>query len=101
MTVAVAVSCSSAFAQSKKVPEKFLYAGSGELEELRPILKRPGIDGIQVVYSWKALEPAFNEYDFSAIEHDLALTDSLGKKLFIQIQDSSSRLKRGACPTTS
>jgi hypothetical protein len=40
-----------------------------------------------VVYSWKSLEPSEGVYDFSAIERDLAATDALHKKLFIQIQD--------------
>jgi hypothetical protein len=40
-----------------------------------------------VVYNWNALEPRMGQYDFADIDRDLALTDSLGKKLFIQIQD--------------
>ena len=67
--------------------ENFLYTGNGDLPGLQEILERPDIGGAQVVYSWKALEPSEGQYDFSPIERDLAATDALGKKLFIQIQD--------------
>jgi hypothetical protein len=67
--------------------ENFLYTGNGDLPGLQQILERPDIGGAQVVYSWKALEPEEGVYDFSAIERDLAATDALKKKLFIQIQD--------------
>lgn len=68
-------------------PANYLYTSSGELGGLEAIVKRPDIAGAQVVYNWRGLEPEMGEYDFSAIERDLALTDALGKKLFIQIQD--------------
>jgi len=68
-------------------PANYLYTSSGELAGLKAIAGRSDIAGAQVVYNWRGLEPREGEYDFSAIERDLALTDSLGKKLFIQIQD--------------
>lgn len=74
-------------AAEPKAPVNFLYTGSGEVEALRGVLERPDIGGVQVVYNWKALEPEKGRYDFSAIRDDLAVTDALGKKLFIQIQD--------------
>lgn len=70
-----------------KAPQNYLYTSSGELAEHRALLARPDIHGVQIVYSWKQLEPAEGKYDFSAIEQDLAQTDALHKKLFIQIQD--------------
>jgi hypothetical protein len=48
-----------------------------------------GFEGAQVKYMWRRLERKQGEYDFSEIEHDLAFLKSKGKKLFIQIQDSS------------
>jgi hypothetical protein len=42
---------------------------------------------VQIVYSWKELETAKDEYDFTRIEHDLRLLDALDRKLFIQLQD--------------
>lgn len=76
------------FASSAQAaPENFIYTSSGELVAAAPLLRRPGIGGVQVVYNWRTLEKRKGEYDFSAIEKDLAVTDRLGKKLFIQIQD--------------
>src|SRR5689334_2552948 len=67
-------------------PQNFLFVGS-ELAEHTRLLERPDIAGAQVVYSWKALESAEGQYDFSAIETDLGLTERTHKKLFLQIQD--------------
>ncbi len=68
-------------------PAHFLYSGDSNEEEIRSLLKGSDIEGVQVIYSWRRLEPRKGEYDFSAIERDLAALDALGKKLFIQIQD--------------
>lgn len=68
-------------------PANYLYTSAGELEGLKAIVERPDIAGVQVVYNWRRLEPKQGEYDFSAIDADLAMADALGKKLFIQIQD--------------
>jgi hypothetical protein len=68
-------------------PANFLYTGNGDLAAAEAILRRDDIEGAQVVYNWKALEPRLGEYDFADIERDLAMTGALGKKLFIQIQD--------------
>lgn len=68
-------------------PENFVYTTAGDLPSLKRILERDDIGGAQVVYNWKRLEPAKDRYDFRGIEEDLALTESLGKKLFIQVQD--------------
>ena len=61
--------------------------GAGDLAANTELLARPDIGGVQVVYSWKRLEPTQGHYDFSEIEADLALAERLHKKLFIQIQD--------------
>ena len=53
------------------------------------------LEGAQVVYSWRQLEPEKDAYDFSPIREDLAFLTSRGKKLFIQLQDvtfSESRI---------
>jgi len=49
--------------------ENYLYTSSGELEQLRPLLARPDIRGVQVVYTWKQLETAPGVYDFSPLPH--------------------------------
>jgi hypothetical protein len=51
------------------------------------LLERPEIHGIQSLYTWKSLEPQRDQYDFSAIANDLNRTRSLGKDLWVQIQD--------------
>jgi hypothetical protein len=68
-------------------PQNFLFADSDVLARIEPLLERPDIAGVQVVYSWKSLETTLDQYDFSRIERDLALLDRVHKKLFIQIQD--------------
>lgn len=68
-------------------PANFLYTSSGDLSQLNTLLKRPDIQGVQIVYSWKSLEPVKNQYDFSRIEGDLKVLDAARKKLFIQVQD--------------
>jgi hypothetical protein len=78
--------------------ENYLYTGNGDLEGLQKILARPDIAGAQVVYSWKALEPSEGVYDFSAIARDLAATEALQKKLFIQIQDRFFEVKARNIP---
>ena len=52
-------------------------------------LETRGIEGAQIKYTWKQLEPAKGEYSFDDIRHDLAFLSSKGKKLFIQVQDAS------------
>jgi hypothetical protein len=52
-------------------PQNYLFTDSGELSRLAPLLKRPDIGGAQIVYTWKSLEPARDQYDFTQIEKDL------------------------------
>ena len=58
-------------------------------------LETKALEGAQVAYSWRQLEPGKDQYDFSAIREDLTFLTSKGKKLFIQFQDvtfSESRI---------
>ena len=66
-------------------PSNFIFAG--DADGVAPLLARPDIGGIQIVYSWRQLEPEKGRYDFSAIEADLALAGKYGKHLFVQLQD--------------
>ncbi len=50
-------------------------------------LETKPLEGAQVTYSWRQLEPAKDVYHFSAIREDLAFLTSKGKRLFIQLQD--------------
>lgn len=70
-----------------KTPENFIYTSSGDLDAAFPLIARSDIGGVQIVYSWRALEKEKDSYDFSQIEQDLARLKAANKKLFIQIQD--------------
>jgi hypothetical protein len=50
-------------------------------------LETQALEGAQVAYSWRQLEPAKDAYDFRIIREDLAFLTSRGKKLFVQLQD--------------
>lgn len=52
-------------------------------------LKTGAIEGAQLKYTWKQLEPAKGEYDFAAVREDLAFLTAHGKRMFIQLQDVS------------
>ncbi len=52
-------------------------------------LSTPALEGAQVKYTWKELEPEADEFDFARIRHDLAFLTEHGKKLFVQVQDVS------------
>jgi hypothetical protein len=56
------------------------------------------IEGAQVAYSWRQLEPEKGSYDFRAIREDLALLQSKRKRLFIQIQDVTFTASRFGVP---
>lgn len=65
----------------------FLYLCDEDFPKAIPILKRPDIKGVQILYNWKTLEPSKGQYDFAAITKTLAFLTPLHKKLFIQVQD--------------
>jgi len=68
-------------------PRDFVYLGQGDLDENLPILDRPDIAGAEVIYVWASLEPQKDRYDFSMVEHDLALVRDRGKAMYIEIGD--------------
>jgi hypothetical protein len=68
-------------------PVNFVFADSDDLASLATLIERPDVAGVQIVYSWKSLEPAQGEYDFSRVEADLAFLTRRGRKLFVQVQD--------------
>src|ERR1700716_3616154 len=57
-----------------------------KIKEASEFLETKALEGAQVAYSWRQLEPQKDNYDFSAIREDLAFLTSKGKKLFIQLQ---------------
>jgi hypothetical protein len=50
------------------------------------------------MYAWRELESAEDVYDFSTVEKDLKFLKSKGKKLFIQIQDTTFNPSQVAVP---
>jgi hypothetical protein len=78
--------------------EKFIFIGGDEVESHENKITRD-IDGVQIIYNWRQLEPEFDQYDFSKIQHDLKYLESRGKKLWIQIQDRSFWINNKAVPS--
>ena len=74
---------------SAKPVHHYVFFGQDreKLKEANSFFDSKVLEGAQVAYPWRRLEPAKDEYDFRAIREDLALLTSKGKKLFIQIQD--------------
>jgi hypothetical protein len=56
------------------------------------------LEGAQVAYTWRELEPEKDAYDFGAIREDLAFLTSRHKKLFVQFQDVSFSPSRTNVP---
>jgi hypothetical protein len=61
-------------------------------------LRTKALEGAQVAYRWRQLEPQKDRYDFSAVREDLALLASHGKRLFVQIQDVTFSAARTGVP---
>ena len=77
----------SASARPVQPLRHFVYLGQDELDAALPILDRPDIAGAEIIYVWRNLEPRRGVYDFSMIEHDLALARAHGKALFVEVLD--------------
>ena len=58
-----------------------------KLKAASSFFETKALEGAQVTYSWRQLEPEKDKYDFSYIREDLEFLNSKGKKLFIQLQD--------------
>jgi hypothetical protein len=70
--------------------EKFATASS--------FLETKQLEGAQVAYTWRQLEPEKDAYDFKMIREDLTFLTARGKKLFIQIQDVTFSEARTGVP---
>ena len=82
---------------SAKPVHHYVFFGQDreKLKEASSFLQTKKLEGAQITYSWRQLEPELDKYDFSAIREDLAFLTSKGKRLFIQLQDvtfSESRI---------
>jgi len=65
------------------------FARDREAMHGHAFLENPRFEGAQIMYPWVHLESAEGVYDFSLIEADVAYLESKGKKLFIQLQDTT------------
>ena len=66
-----------------------------KIREASSFLETKVLEGAQVTYSWRQLEPEQDKYDVQIIRDDLAFLTSKGKRLFVQLQDvtfSASRI---------
>lgn len=71
-----------------KEPRHYVFFGQDrERISDAAFLGTKAFEGAQLKYTWRELEQAKDDYDFSAIERDLKFLNSKGKKLFIQLQD--------------
>jgi hypothetical protein len=94
-----------------------LVAGSSPAQQTKPVhhyvwfaadrenirtdslfLNTPEIEGAQILYPWRSIETAKDEYDLSAILDDLAFLKAHGKKLWVQLQDVTFSEKRVFVP---
>lgn len=76
---------------SAKPVHHYVYFGQ-DREKIKSdsgFLGTEAFEGAQVAYSWRQLEPQKDQYDFTPIREDLAFLTSKGKKLFIQLQDTT------------
>lgn len=62
------------------------------------LLTNPRLMGAQIMYSWRELEPTKGNYDFAIIRQDYEYLKSKGKKLFIQLQDTTFDIRYKATP---
>jgi len=94
--VAAAAPVPSAKATGKPVHHYVFFGQDREqIAKASSFLEAKRLEGAQVAYSWKQLEPVKDAYDFTIIREDLAFLKGKGKKLFIQLQDvtfSESRI---------
>lgn len=61
------------------------HPGHYVLDNVAAAVQQRHITGSKNSYFWRDLEPKRGQYDFSAIEHDLAALQRHGKRLFAQI----------------
>src|SRR5215211_6881336 len=72
---------------AKPVHHYVFFGQDREKIRASSFLETKALEGAQVTYSWRQLEPEQDSYDFSPVREDLAFLTSKGKRLFIQLQD--------------
>ncbi len=68
---------------------EYMVLRTGGNAPVEALLRQPYISGLSVIYNWSDLEPHLGQYDFSAIERDLAYVRRFNKTLMIMVRDKS------------
>ena len=76
-------------AEQKVVQHYVFFNRDRERIKERFFLETKGFAGAQIKYTWRELEPEKDRYDFKKVREDYAFLTGKGKRLFIQLQDSS------------
>ena len=71
----------------KQIRHYIFFSNERERINEKSFLENDAIEGAQLKYTWRQLEPRENEYNLKLIRNDLDFLTSKGKKLFIQLQD--------------
>ena len=77
-------------AQRHDAPKHYIFVGRDRQRLVdSAFIASAGIQGAQVKYTWRDVEPQRDRYEFGMIADDLALLTREGKRLWIQLQDVS------------
>ena len=69
-------------------PSNFVYFGRDHEPALDPaFLEAAGVDGAQLTFTWRELEPERGRYDFTEVERYRDVLGRHGKRLWIQLSD--------------
>jgi hypothetical protein len=72
----------------------YIFVGMDREKLAQPgFLDHKRVEGVQVKYTWRQLEPEKDKYAFDDMRTDLALVNAKGKKLFVQVQDATFGLE--------
>ncbi len=93
--IMMASGATPASAEVKWHPGHYAFVQFEALSE-RDLYK--GFRGIQKTYSWHALEPEKDRYDFSAIRADLAFLSRHDMRLVVQVQTKTFGSGQNYCP---
>jgi hypothetical protein len=88
ISIFVLVNFCCAGAAAKRVHHFVFFGQDREMIQKDTLfIETKALEGAQIRYSWRQLEPEMDKYDFSPIREDLKFLKSKGKKLWIQFQD--------------
>ncbi len=79
------------FAQSTDSIDHYIYYNRDRdlIRKDTFLIRNTAVEGAQLKYTWRELEPQEGRYNLQIIEEDLKFLKKAGKKLIIQIQDVS------------